>query len=885
MKLISRLAVVAVATAAVSLPSFADVPHHILAHVPAHDSNWGWEHQSYPLGCGHFGWNVFGIVTNERVQVTHNAVATKRNLSNALEIRLKMDDVAATDYERRLDLSDAILRVRYTQKGVAYTREYFTSYPDRVGVMRFTASQKGALAFALSAEIPHCVPYGDKEGHGKRGSTSVLPDGLMSFGEIEYSSLKYAARLKVETDGTVSADSDKGTFAVKNATTAVVYFACETNYELKPSTFVPEDVNPKMPDRDVRGAADALVAAAAQKGVEALRRDHVRDYRFLADRVKLDLGADPSDAKRDTAALVADYAKGRRSAYLEETYYAYGRYLLIASSRPGALPANLQGVWNVFDRAPWGGGYVHNINVQMNYWPAFPANLMECFESYAAFNAAFRPQARENALTAIRNFTPENLPKEGEAKDMWEAGLTVFPFEVAAGPGGNSGPAIGGLTTKLFKDWWDFTRDPRVLKEHAYPAHHGMADFLSRCVRDYDGLKLSAFSASPEQVFDGPWHPGPKKFVQTIGCAFDQQLIDGNGRDFLELKAAAGAPDDEVSRRVNDQLDHYDPIQIGWSGQIKEYREEGYYGEFGEYRHRHLSHLMALSPGTRITRETPAWLDAAKVALDGRGDKSTGWALAHRICAWARTGDGDRAYRLICNLLAERTYENLWDTHPPFQIDGNFGALHGMTEMLIQSHAGAIDVLPALPKSWPKGSVSGLRARGGYEVDLAWEDGVPRSLTVRAPANAAVPIVRFDGRVIAADAGSTKDRYVYTAFPKVWMRPAAPSAVTVDRKTRQISWKPSTTPNVTYRVLRNENSAPDYVTVAECVRGTEIVDADLVLPVKDYVTYKVVAVGADGVESVGALHTCSRATTLEKARYILNTKNLNGITIDPASLD
>ena len=863
----------------------AGVPLHLLSRVPAHDSNWGWEHQSYPLGCGHFGWNVFGIVTNERVQVTHNAVATRRNLSNALEIRLATDHVAATDYERRLDLSDAILRVRYAHKGVAYTREFFTSYPDRVGVMRFAANRKGALSFGLSAEIPHCVPYGGKDCHGKRGTTSVVADGLVSLGEIEYSGLKYAARLKVETDGRLVPDSAKGTFAVKDATEAVVYFACETNYRLEPATFVSEEERPHLPDCDVRSAAESVVAAAAKKGADALRRDHVRDYRTLADRVKLDLGADAADATRETADLLKDYAKGLRSAYLEETYFAFGRYLLIASSRPGTLPANLQGVWNVFGQAPWGGGYVHNINVQMNYWSAFPANLFECFEAYAAFNAAFRPSARENALRALRKSAPDNVPGEGEAKDLWVAGLTVFPFEVAGGPGDHSGPGIGGLTTKLFKDWWDFTRDPRVLREHAYPAHHGMADFLSRCVRDYDGLMLAAFSASPEQIIDGPWHPGQKKFVQTVGCAFDQQLIDGNGRDFLELQAAAGAPDDDVTRRVRGQLAAYDPIQIGWSGQIKEYREEGYYGALGEYRHRHLSQLVALMPGTRITRDTPAWLDAAKVSLEGRGDKSTGWALAHRLCAWARTGDGDRAYRLVCNLLAERTYENLWDTHPPFQIDGNFGALAGMTEMLVQSHAGAIDVLPALPAAWRKGSVSGLRARGGYEVDVAWADGVPRTVTVRAPSGASAPVVRFDGKRIVADAGSVRDRFVYTAFPKSLVRPQPASDVAFDRAARRISWKASPTPGVTYRILRNENSAPGYATVAEGICGTAAVDKDVILPVRDYVTYKVVAVGVDGTESAGALHTCSRATELEKARHVLNVMNLNGIAIDPASLD
>jgi len=453
------------------------------------------------------------------------------------------------------------------------------------------------------------------------------------------------------------------------------------------------------------------------KGYAALWKRHVSDFGGLMRRVRLDV---PEEK------LVR--------------LFQFGRYLLVSSSRPGTLPPNLQGVWCAHEESPWGNGYWHNINVQMNYWPAFSCNLAECFEAYAAFNAAFRPSTRRFAQAYLRRHVPENLPTEGETSDAWCIGTAAWPYLVADGPGGHSGPGTGGLTAKLFSDWWEFTRDERILREYVYPTVHGMADFLSRCVVQTNGLYLSKFSASPEQASDRDG-----RYIRTVGCAFDPQMIWETGHDLVLLADRLGIRDDPVVRRVKEQLDRYDPVQVGDSGQIKEYREEHAYGEFGEYRHRHISQLVGLFPGTLICSERPDWMKAACYSLTERGDESTGWALAHRLLCWARLRDGDHARKLLLELLDKRTHPNLWDVHPPFQIDGNFGATAGVAEMLLQSHEGCIDLLPALPKAWAKkGSFSGLRARGGYEVGCSWTNGVPERVEIRSK-DGSSPLVRFKG--------------------------------------------------------------------------------------------------------------------------------------------
>ena len=755
MKLIASCAYAAAFALAGPVPAAVLPTEHTLWYdAPAEDSLKGWEERSLPLGCGHFGVSVFGTIDRERLQLTENSVLTRRNLTNALDIRIQFpghNHWNAKDYRRELTLETGLATVGYTVDGVRFTREYFTSYPARTLAIRLTASKKGALAFSLSADIPFLRQFGiGKEAWvGREGRLHAEGDALDVTQHLQWYNVRFFGRFLVKTDGKLTTLDH--TLEVADATEATVFFSCGTNYRLSSDVFTAiegeftGESEKRLPDGDPSPDVKRRVAAAAAKGWEALKAEHLADFGGLMRRVEVTL--DGSEASEDRAMptdkLLAAYGKGRASAYLEETYFQYGRYLLAASSRPGTLPANLQGVWTAHDKSPWGAGYWHNINVQMNYWPAFSCNLAECFQAYADFNKAFRPVTRRYADEYLKKHVPENAPKPGEECDSWCIGTASYPYVICGGPHGHSGPGTGGLTAKCFKDWYDFTLDETALEEYVWPTLHGMSDFLTRCVRDYDGEWLSVFSASPEQWAERA--DGTYGYYNTVGCAFDQQMIHETGADTLELAKKLGVRD-AVTARIERQLGHYSPVLVGESGQVKEFREEKKYGEIGEYAHRHISQLVGLYPGTIINKNRPDWMAAAKYSLTERSDESTGWALAHRLNCWARLGDGDHCHKLLGNLLGKRTYANLWDAHPPFQIDGNFGATAGIAEMLIQSHAGYIDLLPALPSAWAKGGrFRGLCARGAYEVDCEWKDGKPVKVSIRAK-KGGKPEVRFDGK-------------------------------------------------------------------------------------------------------------------------------------------
>jgi len=877
---------------------------------PAEDSVSGWERESLPLGNGFLGANVFGGIACERIQITESTLwnpLALGGLNNAIELYLHFDHGdKADDYERSLSLDDAVASCRYNCNGVTYTRECFTSYPDRVLAIRLTASRPGALSFSVCPEIPFVKDYAVKpgDGGGKSGTVTAAGDTINLSGRLHACNVRFEGRIRVLAEaGRLSVAG--GTVAVADADAVVILVAFATNYRLASRVFLEPDSTQKLPDSDPGPSADAQLAAAVAQGYDALKARHLADHRSLFGRVELELGGEAAE-NLPTDERLRRYAAGAPDPELEALYFQFGRYLLIASSRPGGLPAGLQGIWNCHDQPPWGADYHFNVNIQMNYYPAFSANLAETFQPFGDYLAAIRPAAEALAPAYVREHNPERID-DRPGGCGWTLGTACSPFEISA-PSCHSGPGTGGFTTKLLWDWYDFTRDEAVLRHQVYPALAGMSRFLTKTVRDYDGKVLTSWSASPEQMTGGKW---PRVFpYHTVGCAFDQQMIHENGGDLLKAAAILGI-EDETVREQREQYGHYQPVEVGWSGQVKEFSEERFYGEIGEYRHRHLAQLCGLHPGTSISHDTPAWLDAAKITLDERGDDvgSGGWALAMRLDCRARTGEGNRAHRLLRNLIGSRTFPNLWDTlrgpwdvktfarNEPylFQIDGNLGGTAGIAEMLLQSHEACIRVLPALPAAWPCGRFRGLVARGGFVLDAEWRDSAVTRIGVQARKGGRIwlacrglsgaRVTDSQGRPVPCEAeGENRISFLTEAggqYTIVGLRPGrsvvAPRNLTVSRPDLRLAWEGAD--GCRYNVYRAVNGAPGYETLATRLTSCDFHDTELDFAACEIATYKVTACGSDGSgESDGPTVTLNHATTLdvERYRHRVRQQNLNG---------
>ena len=711
-----------------------------------------WEQWSYPVGNGYVGACVFGRTDIERVQITDKTLHNKGKygkggLTSFAELYLDFNQDDVQNYRRSLSLNEAIAHVSYEQGGVAYQREYFASYPDNVIVIRLTADQKGALSLTVRPEIPYL--------ERKERTGSVIAEGnlLTLKGTMPVFSCNYEGQIQVLNEGgSVTADSENGTITVSQADAVTLLIATGTNYRLQESLFRNPPAKKLNPNEFPHDQVSARIQAAQAMGYATLKERHLKDFQNLFGRVSVNLNSTPSPDP--THLLLQKYKDGEANTWLEELMFQYGRYLLIASSREKSLPANLQGTWSQDYFTPWSGGYWHDINIQMNYWGVMSANLSECFEAYIAFYKAYLPLTRQHATDYVREHNPEQLTEGGD--NGWVIGTGANAYYIPGAGASHSGTGTGGFTAKLLMEYYQFTQDEGFLDEVAYPAMLSLSRFYSKALVPHGELLLVEPSTSPEnpttpeQVEGMPGHLRGRHY-STAGCTFDQGFI---WETFADTLAMADARDkkDPFLDTIREQITRLDPILVGASGQIKEYREENHYSDIGDPEHRHISHLCPLFPGTLINSEHADWMQAASKTLDLRGNKTTGWALAHRMNCRARLGEGEKAHEVYQRFIRERTVPNLWTLHPPFQIDGSLGTMAGVAEMLLQSQDDAINILPALPAAWNTGHFDGLVARGNFVISAKWKDGKATELSVLSRSGGACRIACLGiGKAIVTD--------------------------------------------------------------------------------------------------------------------------------------
>ena len=744
---------------------------YVLAYKqPASITYKGWEEEALPIGNGSLGAKVFGFIGAERIQFNekslwsggpqpdssdyqggnlqdqHSFLAEirqaleNRDYNTAKELAeqhlvgpqtsqygtyLSFGDILiefrkqgktlsqVTDYLRQLNISQALVTTSYTYKGTRFERESFASFPDDLLVQRFTKEGAETLDFtielSLSRDLASDGKYEQEKSDYKECQLDITDSYILMKGRVKDNDLRFASYLAWETDGDIRVWSDK--IQISGASYANLFLSTKTDFAQNPGSNYRKKI-------DLEQQVKSLVETAKEKGYTQLKSRHVEDYQALFRRVQLDLGAEVDTSTTDD--LLKNY-KPQEGQALEELFFQYGRYLLISSSRdcPDALPANLQGVWNGVDNPPWNSDYHLNINLQMNYWPAYVTNLLETAFPVINYIDDLRVYGR---LAAARY---SGIISQTGEENGWLVHTQATPFGWTA-PGWDYywgwSPAANAWMMQTVYEAYTFYRDQDYLREKIYPMLRETVRFWNDFL--HEDRQAQRWVSSPSY---SPEH-GPI----SIGNTYDQSLIWQLFHDFIQAAQELGL-DGDLLTEVKEKFDLLNPLQITQSGRIREWYEEEeqhFQNEKVEAQHRHASHLVGLYPGNLFSYKGQEYLEAARASLNDRGDGGTGWSKANKINLWARLGDGNRAHKLLEEQLKTSTLPNLWCTHPPFQIDGNFGASSGMAEMLLQSHAAYLVPLAALPDAWSRGSVSGLVARGHFEVSMRWADKKLLQLTI-----------------------------------------------------------------------------------------------------------------------------------------------------------